>query len=72
MTAKVTGTASNYGPQSVNWSISGEASSGTYIDKGGRLFISSKEPANTTGITVTATSTYDDSINGTATVKITA
>ena len=72
MTAKVNGTASNYVPQSVNWSISGEASSGTYIDKGGRLFISSKEPANETGITVTATSTYDDSINGTATVKITA
>ena len=72
MTAKATGTASSYVPQSVNWSISGEASSGTYIDKGGRLFISSKEPANTTGITVTATSTYDDSIKGTATVKITA
>lgn len=65
--AAVTGAASAYVPQGVTWSVSGQTSSGTYIDKGGRLFVSSNETAET--LTVKATSTYDTSKSGTATVS---
>ena len=61
-------------PQGVNFTISGQTSSGTYIDKSGRLYVSTQEPVTGegAGITITATSTYDGSVKGTLTVKVTA
>lgn len=73
--ATATDTASSdYVPQGVNFTISGQTSSGTYIDKSGRLYISTQEPVtgDGAGITITATSTYDGSVTGSLVVKVTA
>lgn len=57
----------------VEWSISSEATlkSGTKIDQNGLLQVDPAEPADTV-ITVTATSTVDDTAYDTATVTVTA
>lgn len=57
-----------FAPQSVNWTISGQAKPTTTIDNSGNLTIGADETATT--ITVTATSTFDNTKTGTATVTI--
>lgn len=69
-TATVTDTASSdYIPQGVTFSITGQTSSATYIDKSGRLIVSKQEPSDTQ-IVITATSTYNSSVSGTLTVTV--
>jgi hypothetical protein len=58
----------NFAPQSVNWTISGNAKTTTFIDKSGNLTIGEDETATT--VTVTATSTYDATKSGTATITV--
>ena len=65
-TAEVIGTKNP--SQAVTWSISGNADSGTTITDGGLLKVSAGEIA--TAIIVTATSVYDTTKSGTATVSI--
>jgi hypothetical protein len=55
----------NFAPKTVNWTIDSELSS---IDNSGNLTVSEDEIAST--ITVTATSVYDDTVKGTATVTV--
>lgn len=55
----------NFAPKSVVWTINSELSS---IDSSGKLVVSADETAST--ITVTATSTYDGTKSGTATVTV--
>lgn len=55
----------NFAPKVVNWSINSDKST---IDNSGKLTIGKDETATT--ITVTATSKFDDTIKGTATVTI--
>jgi hypothetical protein len=55
----------NFAPKSVIWAIDSELST---IDSRGKLTIGADETATT--ITVTATSTYDSAVTGTATVTI--
>ncbi|NJP28988.1 hypothetical protein FLW53_33230 [Microbispora sp. SCL1-1] len=67
-TATVTG--DGHPAQSVTWSVSGNASTGTTIDGEGLLTVASDEKART--LTVTATSTADASRAATATVTVPA
>lgn len=55
----------NFAPKSVTWSVNSEYAT---VDNGGKVTVLSTAPASTT-ITVTATSTYDTSKKGTATVS---
>lgn len=64
--AKVT--LSGFASAQVVWSISGNSSSNTKIDAQGRLKLAADETGPT--ITVKATSVYDDSQSGTATVTV--
>lgn len=57
-----------YASKQVHWTISGQTSTSTTIDQQGRLSIAKGEKAGT--ITVTATSWYDDTKSGTATVTV--
>lgn len=54
----------NFAPKSVTWSVNSEYAT---VDNSGKVTVLSTAPASTT-ITVTATSTYDTSKKGTATV----
>lgn len=54
----------------VTWTISGQAQAGTTIDQSGLLTIAPNEAA-ATAITVTATSTFDNTKMGTATATVT-
>lgn len=56
---------SNFAPKSVTWSVN---SAKAIVDNSGKVTVLAGTPASTT-ITVTATSTYDPSKKGTATVK---
>lgn len=56
---------SNFAPKSVTWSVN---SNKAIVDNSGKVTVLAGTPASTT-ITVTATSTYDPSKKGTATVK---
>lgn len=64
--AKVT--LSGFASAQVVWSISGNSSTNTKIDAQGRLKLAADETGTT--ITVKATSVYDDSQSGTATVTV--
>ena len=55
----------NFAPKSVTWSVDSEYAT---VDNGGKVTVLSTAPAST-NITVTATSTYDTSKKGTATVS---
>lgn len=55
----------NFAPKSVTWSVNSDKA---VVDNSGKVTVKSGTPASTT-ITVTATSTYDPSKKGTATVK---
>lgn len=55
----------NFAPKSVTWSVDSEYAT---VDNSGKVTVLSNAPASTT-ITVTATSTYNTSKKGTATVK---
>ena len=55
----------NFAPKSVTWTVN---SDNAIVDNSGKVTVKSGTPASTT-ITVTATSTYDPSKKGTATVK---
>lgn len=55
----------NFAPKSVTWSVNSEHAT---VDSSGKVTMSSKAPAST-NVTVTATSTYDVSKKGTATVS---
>jgi hypothetical protein len=57
-------------PQTVTWSISGNNSTNTIINSNGRLSVAGNESA--TSLIVTATSTYDNTKSGTATVTVSA
>ena len=63
--ATVTGT--NNPPQEVTWSVSG-STAGSYIEQNGYLYVNANESAQT--LTVTATSTFDNTKSGNATVTI--
>lgn len=56
---------SNFAPKSVTWSVNNTKAT---VDNSGKVTVLAGTPASTT-ITVTATSTYDPSKKGTATVK---
>lgn len=56
---------SNFAPKSVTWSVNSDKA---IVDNSGKVTVLAGTPASTT-ITVTATSTYDPSTKGTATVK---
>ena len=56
--------------QTVNWSVSGNSSSGTFISSSGVLTVALDETAQS--ITVTAASKLDSSVKGTATVTMKA
>lgn len=56
---------SNFAPKSVTWSVTSDKA---IVDNSGKVTVLAGTPASTT-ITVTATSTYDPSKRGTATVK---
>lgn len=58
----------NFAPKSVTWTVNSEHAT---VDNSGKVTVLSTEPAST-GITVTATSTYDTSKKGTATVSVPA
>lgn len=55
----------NFAPKSVTWSVNSDKA---IVDNSGKVTVKPGTPASTT-ITVTATSTYDPSKKGTATVK---
>lgn len=55
----------NFAPKSVTWSVNSEYAT---VDNSGKVTVSANAPAST-AITVTATSTYDVSKKGTATVN---
>ena len=55
----------NFAPKSVTWSVNSEYAT---VDKSGKVTVLSTAPAST-NITVTATSTYDTSKKGTATIS---
>ena len=69
-TAQFTATVAGSGfvPQEVTWTVSGTSTVTATIDKFGKLTVPANE-ANTT-LTVTATSVYDDTKSGTATVTL--
>ena len=60
----VTGTA----PHTVTWSVSGSTNENTYITSEGNLKVAADETANT--LTVTATSSYDDTKASSATITV--
>ena len=66
LTANVAGTG--YPPSEVTWTIAGNTSNKTYISPYGVLYIGEDETADT--ITVTATSDYNKSKNGTSTITV--
>lgn len=66
LTANVAG--KGYPPSEVTWTIAGNTSNKTYISPYGVLYIGEDETADT--ITVTATSDYDKSKNGTSTITV--
>jgi hypothetical protein len=66
LTANVAGTG--YPPSEVTWAITGNTSNKTYISPYGVLYIGDDETTDT--ITVTATSDYDKSMNGTSTITV--
>lgn len=66
LTANVAGTG--YPPSEVTWTITGNTSNKTYISPYGVLYIGEDETADS--ITVTATSDYDKSKNGTSTITV--
>lgn len=55
----------NFAPKSVTWSVNSDYAT---VDNSGKVTMASNAPASTS-VTVTATSTYDVSKNGTATVS---
>lgn len=57
-----------FAPKAVDWSITGNVDENTRIDNSGNLFVSTGETATT--ITVKATSVFDPTKNGTATVTV--
>ena len=59
--------STGFAPKTVIWSIIGNTSTSTTISETGLLTVGADE---TTNITVTATSTYDNTKNGTATVTV--
>lgn len=61
---------SNNPDKTVSWTISGQNSTGTTISSSGLLKIANDESA--TSLTVTATSTFDGSVSGAATVTVVA
>jgi ketosteroid isomerase-like protein len=66
-TFSATVVVANFAPKTVNWTINSELST---IDNSGNLIVGAAETAST--ITVTATSVYDGTKTGTATVTIAA
>ena len=60
----------NFAPKSVTWSITKNTSPDTHIDIYGNLFVAEDEAGTT--ITVTATSTFDNSKTGTSTITVKA
>lgn len=58
----------NFAPKSVVWSVTGATSDDTTISTSGKLTIGADETADT--LTVVATSTFDDSKTGSATVTV--
>lgn len=58
----------NFAPKAVNWTLSGNTSAETQIDNSGNLVISGKETATT--LTVKATSVYDTTKSGSATITV--
>lgn len=59
---------SGFAKKSVVWSVSGNTASGTVVDTNGKLHISANETATT--VTVTATSVFDPTKTGSATVTV--
>lgn len=66
LTANVVTT--NFAPKSVTWTITGNTSQDTHIDIYGNLFVAEDETG--TKITVTATSTFDNTKTGTSTITV--
>ena len=60
----------NFAPKSVNWTVTGGNDAATEIDIYGNLHVSENETAKT--LTVTATSTFDSTKNGTSTITVSA
>ena len=60
--------AHNGAPETVTWSVTGNASNGTTINANGLLTVAANETA--TSLTVRATSTFDNTMSGTATVTV--
>lgn len=58
----------NFAPKSVIWSVTGSTSDDTTISTSGKLTIGADETADT--LTVVATSTFDDTKSGSATVTV--
>lgn len=58
----------NFAPKAVNWTLSGNTSAETQIDNSGNLVISGEESATT--LTVKATSVYDTTKSGSATITV--
>lgn len=58
-----------HAPQTVNWTLTGNTSTKTVVDLNGTVFVDDSETA--TSITVTATSTFDSTKAGTATLTVT-
>lgn len=66
LTANVVTT--NFAPKSVTWTMTGNTSQDTHIDIYGNLFVAEDETG--TEITVTATSTFDNTKTGTSTITV--
>ncbi|MDR0908376.1 MAG: FIVAR domain-containing protein [Spirochaetaceae bacterium] len=66
-TATVNGTADP--PQTVTWTVTGQSKNGTSIDNTGLLTVAANETAEAS-LTVKATSTFDTTKSGTATVTV--
>ena len=61
-------TTTNFAPKAVTWSMTGAAKAETQIDNSGNVVIASDETATT--LTVTATSNFDATKKGTATITV--
>jgi uncharacterized protein YjdB len=68
LTANVVTT--NFAPKSVTWTMTGNTSQDTHIDIYGNLFVAEDETGTT--ITVTATSTFDNTKTGTSKITVEA
>lgn len=68
LTANVVTT--NFAPKSVTWAITGNTSQDTHIDIYGNLFVAEDETG--TGISVTATSTFDSTKSGDSSITVSA